>query len=52
MHSGLVVSKRFFQVEYPIIGQMLKNYTGFDGNNISNSIDYQLLADTFMMKVK
>ena len=51
MHSGLLVSKLLFQVEYSIIGQILQgNYTGFGCNKIAKVIDYQILADTLIIK--
>ena len=40
-------------MEYSITGQILKiNYTGLCDNNITKVIDYQILADTLMIKLK
>ena len=51
--SGLLVSKQFFQVEYSVIGQMLKiTCTDFGGNNRAKFIYYQILPDTLMTKLK
>ena len=54
LHTGLLVSKLFFQVDYSNIDQVIKkiNYTGFGGNNIAKFIDFQILADTLIIQSK
>ena len=41
-------------MEYVIIGQILKqiNYIGFACNNIAKIVDYQILANTLILKLK
>ena len=42
-----MVRKQYFQVGYSII-----DYIGFGDNNIVKFIDFQILADTLIIKVK
>ena len=55
VHSGLLVSKQFFQVKYSIVGQLLKIYCiGFGiANFIAKFLDYQILdlTDALIIKV-
>ena len=52
VHSGLLVSKQFFQVEHSIIGQYHKtSYTGIGSNDMAKFIYYQILANTLILKL-
>ena len=42
-----VIRKQYFRVGYSVI-----DYIGFGDNNIVKFIDYQILADTLIIKVK
>ena len=43
VHSGLLVSKEFCQVEYSIVGPEI-NYTEINGNNMVTFIHFQLIS--------
>ena len=48
-----LVSKQIFKVEYQSLVKYLKrNYTDFSGNNIAKFIEYQILTDTLITKLK
>ena len=56
VHSGLLVSKQSSKQNQVDIKSLAKyhkiNYTGTDGNNMDKFIDYQILANTLILKLE
>ena len=53
VHSVLWSVSKFLKWNIQSLAKYLKkNYAGFSGNNIAKFIDYQILADTLIIKVE